>query len=427
MQETTRVTVINSEEDFITHRNKKAVRYTNYDFHGRRVSSGRNAIHDYPAMLHPLLVDSLLDEFGETGTNFYDPFCGSGTALVQAAKKGLISFGTDINPLALLIAYVRGINIDSEEYQKWLNYFYQEFPHVTPDIPEVKNIDYWYESGIAINLGKVRSIISKIDNFSIRMLFLVAFSTTVRKVSYTKKNEFKRVRMSPEQLERHDADVNRIFIQTVGNYYGELEKEKLANTYQLFFQDLRIGIPFDEKVDLIVTSPPYGDSRTTVAYGQFSSFGLEWIRGLNPYGDADLKLDSILLGGSNNYSFSIPDISDDLKTILDLIGRKDLKRAKEVGIFFTDLFICIKNIAAQLNKGATVCFIVGNRNVKGLTIPMDRITIDFFEYFGLIYIETRVRRISNKRMAIKNSPSNIKGETSSTMNYEYIVIFKAES
>jgi len=41
----------------------------------------------------------------------------------------------------------------------------------------------------------------------------------------------------------------------------------------------------DESVDIVITSPPYGDSRTTVAYGQYSRFSLEWLGLKN--GDVD--------------------------------------------------------------------------------------------------------------------------------------------
>ncbi|OHD55848.1 MAG: hypothetical protein A2Y33_14550 [Spirochaetes bacterium GWF1_51_8] len=418
------VTVIQDEDDLAVFHKKKTERFAEYDFAGSRVSSGRNSIHDYPAMLHPLLVDDLLEEFGKPGQHFYDPFCGSGTSLVQAVKRGLIAYGTDINPLALLIAHVRGTNIDPEEYEKHLKVFTEEYPTFTPSIPEIKNIEYWYGNDVVNDLGKIRNAISRIDNNQVKMLFLTAFSTTVRKVSYTKKGEFKRVRMSPAQIEKQFTDTYGIYLRTLAGYYSVLQKDKLHDNFHLFQRDLRMGIPFDEKIDLIITSPPYGDSRTTVAYGQFSSFGLEWIKGLNPFGDADLRLDNYLLGGSYSRSSEKSNISQNLNDTLNLIALKDIKRAREVGIFFTDLLICIKNIARQLNENATVCFIVGNRNVKGITIPMDTIIVDFFEYFGLEHIATRVRKISNKRMAIKNSPSNIKGETCTTMNYEYIVIFK---
>ena len=32
-----------------------------------------------------------------------------------------------------------------------------------------------------------------------------------------------------------------------------------------------------DRYDVILTSPPYGDSRTTVAYGQFSLFANAWL------------------------------------------------------------------------------------------------------------------------------------------------------
>ncbi len=49
-----------------------------------------------------------------------------------------------------------------------------------------------------------------------------------------------------------------------------------------------------KSVNLVVTSPPYGDSKTTVAYGQFSRLSLQWL-GLPD--DEARSLDNRLLGG----------------------------------------------------------------------------------------------------------------------------------
>ena len=57
-------------------------------------------------------------------------------------------------------------------------------------------------------------------------------------------------------------------------------------------------------------------------------------------------------------------------------------------------------------------------------LPTDEITKTLFELNGFEHIETIIRNIPNKRMPKKNSPSNKKGETVSTMNNEYIVIMK---
>jgi hypothetical protein len=52
---------------------------------------------------------------------------------------------------------------------------------------------------------------------------------------------------------------------------------------------------FDSDFDLILTSPPYGDSRTTVAYGQFSRLSNQWLDFENV-----TSLDNNLLGGKTS-------------------------------------------------------------------------------------------------------------------------------
>jgi DNA methylase len=54
------------------------------------------------------LVASLLDEFGlEAGDTVLDPFCGSGTSLVECMKKGINSVGIDANPSSCFAATVK--------------------------------------------------------------------------------------------------------------------------------------------------------------------------------------------------------------------------------------------------------------------------------------------------------------------------------
>lgn len=69
------------------------------DFKGEKASFGRYGIHDYPAMLHYLVVRSILKEFAFGKKVLYDPFCGSGVSLCEGLRFGLRVYGTDINPL----------------------------------------------------------------------------------------------------------------------------------------------------------------------------------------------------------------------------------------------------------------------------------------------------------------------------------------
>jgi len=172
-----------------------------------------------------------------------------------------------------------------------------------------------------------------------------------------------------------------------------------------------------DSVDLIVTSPPYGDSRTTVAYGQFSRLANQWIG----YEDAS-KLDNELMGGraAGSYAFDI----ELLNIAIEEIAQKDKKRVRDVISFYNDYIRSIDNVSKVIKKGGYACYVVGNRRVKGVTLQTDEITKAMFEKNGFEHVETVIRNIPNKRMPSKNSPTNIAGKLETTMNNEYIVVMR---
>jgi hypothetical protein len=57
-------------------------------------------------------------------------------------------------------------------------------------------------------------------------------------------------------------------------------------------------------------------------------------------------------------------------------------------------------------------------------LPTDEIVADFGEQSGFRHMETVIRKIPNKRMPSKNSPTNKTGVLGSTMTEEYIVIME---
>ena len=61
--------------------------------------------HTYPARLHPATARVLVEFIGEGAHGpILDPFCGSGTTLVEARANGHATIGVDLNPLAILTA-----------------------------------------------------------------------------------------------------------------------------------------------------------------------------------------------------------------------------------------------------------------------------------------------------------------------------------
>jgi hypothetical protein len=63
-----------------------------------------HGFHTYPARMHPVTAVRLVSAFAPSGGRVLDPFCGSGTVLVEALIAGRPAVGTDLNPLAVRLA-----------------------------------------------------------------------------------------------------------------------------------------------------------------------------------------------------------------------------------------------------------------------------------------------------------------------------------
>src|SRR5262249_48113475 len=69
------------------------------------ITSFTHRFHSYPARLHPHTARRALAALAlPPGARVLDPFCGSGTVLVEAVRAGLAASGLDASPLAVLVA-----------------------------------------------------------------------------------------------------------------------------------------------------------------------------------------------------------------------------------------------------------------------------------------------------------------------------------
>ena len=66
-----------------------------------------HGFHAYPARMHPATAARLVRAVCEPGTTLLDPFCGSGTVLVEAMIAGRRAVGTDLNPFAVHLARLK--------------------------------------------------------------------------------------------------------------------------------------------------------------------------------------------------------------------------------------------------------------------------------------------------------------------------------
>lgn len=387
--------------------------------------------HTYPAMMIPQLARTLLLQYKpEDGLNLlFDPYMGSGTSLVEANIVGINAIGTDLNPLARLISKVKTNHYEEKKVRDCFSFIQSEFPFYTEDkvcnrdFDRISNHSFWYTEENLLKLSFITQLINQCDE-EVRDFFYIALSEVVREVSFTRNSEFKRYKMSEHQLIKFNPDVFRCFeAKVLRNIEGlkqfnRVEKNGCSRICEFNTID---GIPTDiikeNSVDMIITSPPYGDSRTTVAYGQFSRWSNEWF----DFMDAK-NLDRNLMGGKiyDREAFQTDSIAGELSKIKEI----DIKRYREVASFLSDYYNSISNIVKCVRSGGVICYIVGNRTVKNIQIPLDYFTIETFSKFGCSHIDTIVREIPNKRMPSKSSPTNKAGAKINTMINEYIVIMK---
>lgn len=66
-----------------------------------------HGFHSYPARMHPAVAQGVLEAYATPGDRVLDPFCGSGTVLVESLVAGMRSRGVDLNPIAIRLAGVK--------------------------------------------------------------------------------------------------------------------------------------------------------------------------------------------------------------------------------------------------------------------------------------------------------------------------------
>lgn len=409
---------------------KRRIDYS-WDYKGALTKSYTHCFHSYPAMFIPQIARRLIETYSKRSETVCDIFCGSGTALIESRLLGRNAYGIDLNPLAIFLAKVKTTEIDpailTKEYFRLIERISTiKDNEVKP--PEFLNIDFWFKTKVIIELAKIKKAIKEIQDEKIRNFFMVAFSETARHSSNMKNGEFKLVRIRSEKLQLYNPNALAIFkkkvetsINGMSDFYQNVDKN---TSVKLIYGDSSKDNGIEENsMDCIVTSPPYGDSRTTVAYGQFSRLSAQWIDIFEEPNKAS-GVDNDLLGGRPVKDLEHNLNSNHLRQIIKQISAKDDKRAREVLSFYVGLEGCLRRAYKILKPNRHFCIVIGNRLVKQVRIPTDYIIAELAENIGFFCEEIILRNIPGKRMPIKNSPTNIAGALEETMTKESIVILR---
>lgn len=272
-------------------KNRQATRYS---VHG---------LHEYKGKFNPQVAKAILNIFGiHAGQRVLDPFCGSGTTLVECAHHGAAGFGTDINPLAVYIANAKlsalvapmsalGVTLTNlksrfRQTKKWTT--------ALPDDARTQYLSVWFDPHVLqiLEIAK-RKIEDAAGNFA--PVFLTIASNLLRDYSLQDPQDL-RIRRRKSPLP--ETPFIEAFLRSCEQFLERLEatqsvlgKKKRAGEAVLCdiatLNKRRFPTPFDAAI----TSPPYA---MALPYIDTQRLSLVWLGLLPPA--RILGLESELIG-----------------------------------------------------------------------------------------------------------------------------------
>jgi len=417
-----------------------------WDFKKSKIDIYTHQIHKYPAMFIPQMIRKLIIEYSNKGDLVMDIFNGSGTTSVECLLTNRNSIGFELNPLAFHISKVKTTVVDTDDlYNSYKtlvkNYFRKKINN--PNL--FKAIDVWFSESSKKYLSHLLKCIELEKNNDIQNVFKVSFSDIIRNVSLVRHNGFK-LHRDPKKfdLETTKEGLFDVFHKSFCKSYCaliDLSDDKTDVETKLFNLDsTEFHKDYSNSIDLIITSPPYGDSSTTVAYGQFSRLSSQWLGFLDLNEKGFIRnIDNELLGGKTKgidlndsilersitlhsailgFKYLIENAEGDKK-------KKLIKRTKDVLSFYKDLEKTIISGAKYLKSEKYFILITGSRVVKGIKLNTDLIVAELGDNSGLLLDGILYRKtIPNKRMPHKVSATNVVGEKAPTMNKESIILLR---
>jgi SAM-dependent methyltransferase len=265
-----------------TNRIESAIQNTN----GRQSTRySAHGLHEYKGKFNPQVVRAIGNMIGlSPGAWVLDPFCGSGTTLLECAHAGWNAIGVDLNPLAVLMsnAKVRAISTPAAKLQnatqtlisrlnqrtKGLCYekawTRQEINHVVGDkwsdlIPNCDYLAGWFPPSVlaqlAIIIGEIDQSVAK----SLAPIFRVILSDLAREVSLQDPDD---LRMRRRKDPKANYPLVPMFLKAVETRIGTVIKARqtLGRTVgrqQAFVMDNRAPLGLERQFDAVITSPPY--------------------------------------------------------------------------------------------------------------------------------------------------------------------------
>ncbi len=376
-----------------------------------------HSLHEYKGRFYPQLAKSFMNYAGiKKGDTVLDPFCGSGTTLVESFLFGANAVGVDINPIAYLMAKAKVQSLllrqnDLKHIRKafenlnkktgWEKIVIDNYNRIV-DANYLKN---WFPENTLKKIIFIQEIIKLFNNETYKLFSKVILSNLLREYSYQDPSQL-RIRRRRDTPPENLIEVfkNNLNEQTENlEKFQLLDRFKLTSNIQNYLGDIRTLIKSTNlkanSIDLLITSPPYATALPYVDTDRLSLF---------VFGFADKstfrELEESLIGNreitkskrekldkelERNFESSVLpiEIVQLLKKIYLLnkdasVGFRRKNTAALLYKYFLDMHYGISQISKVLKKNKFAFFVVGKNKTTAGSEKFDIPTDDFIGYIA---------------------------------------------
>lgn len=359
---------------------RRALSKVDWNFSTRTKSDPLEILHPYPAKFIREIPAALLDNLVvPANTCVLDPFCGSGTSLVEAQRAGYSSVGIDLNPIACLLSRVKTRPLPEGFMTALKRVCSAAVSMVSPEKPSIPNIDHWFAEDIQDALSRISLGIDDAPEPTQDALKL-ALSSIVVKVSRQDSD----TRYAAVENGFVSEDVHRFFRAAASKIYEALRSRSRALPEARVIESDILDIQpelIEKPVGLIVTSPPYPNA---YEYWLYHKYRMYWL-GMDP-----IAVRTSEIGARAHYFRKKPHTPE---------------------MFFENMRSAFRLFQKVMVPGGKVCLVIGRSRIHGKDIDNASNIVSVAESSGFETFFSKTRKISPGRKSFNLSYGRIKKET----------------
>jgi len=397
-----------------------------------------HSFHRYYGKLIPAIPSCFIQEFTEEGDIVFDPFSGSGTVAVESKRLNRNFAGVEINPLSVAIAKTKTYSLDvkvlEEINSKLMDVIDNDKSKIKEnEKPYIMNRDHWFKDFVQTDLIRIKKDIdeffseNKEYNDEYKKFYLLTLSAIIKNVSNADTRHVfpgfsKRMRALEEEGKLH-IDVKASFKRAIKARAKAYKIYEENNNWVDIIEGDSTEVNLDKyknKIDLIVTNPPYISSVRYIETLKLEMYWMEVIKSLEEYN----KLAHNMLGNDKLKKEEYSEIEltnyEEINEVIKTMYTLDLKSAKIIGEFFNKMEKIIIKMAELLKKNKFLVMKISDSKMKKNTIQTGKFLTLIAEKNGFKLKDVFLDEINNNSRSLTTARNTY----SDIITHDYIIIWE---